>query len=436
MPGTVVVGCQWGDEGKGKIIDYLASRADAVVRFQGGNNAGHTIVVEGKVYKLHVIPSGVLYPGKKLVIGNGMVLDPDVLIEELGKLDEGGIRSPDLAISDRVVLILPYHRMLDGMEERMKVRQKGEDAKIGTTGKGIGPAYSDKVSRIAIRAVDLLDLDGLRENLGTVVDLKKKMMEVYGEAGELEAEEIFELCRHWSTVLSPLIKDTSVIINDLLTEDKKVLFEGAQGALLDIDHGTFPYVTSSNTAAGAACTGSGIGPTCINEVIGVAKAYQTRVGGGPFPTELDDDTGAHLLKKGNEFGTTTGRPRRCGWLDLVSLRMAVRLNGLTQLALTKIDVLGGMETLKVCTSYEHDGATIRDFPASIKVLESCRPGYVGLKSWPDRSADEWTEACSLGKDSLPQELLEYVGFIEKETKVPITILSVGPGREQTMDRKN
>ncbi|MCK5561053.1 MAG: adenylosuccinate synthase [Thermoplasmata archaeon] len=428
MPATVIVGTQWGDEGKGKITDYFAEEAELVIRFQGGNNAGHTIVVGGETHKFHLLPSGVIHPGKSVVIGNGVVVDPEVLLKELSELHERGYSSDNLKISDRANVIMPYHKLMDGIEEKFKGK-----GKIGTTGRGIGPTYTEKVSRNGIRMADLLDPESLDEKLEVVLALKNRILKAYEEDIKLDKTEILEQYLDFGKKLSKYIADTPVLINSALEENKIVLFEGAQGTQLDIDHGTYPYVTSSNTVAGNACAGAGVGPTRINEVIGVVKAYTTRVGEGPFPTELTDEAGEHLREKGHEYGATTGRPRRCGWLDLVVVRYACRINGLTGLAVTRLDVIAGLGNLKICKAYELEGEQTMNFPSTLKTLDKCMPIYDELPGWDDLSDEEWLEIASTGYDALPAGLIDYANYIQNNTGVPLEIISIGPGREATIE---
>jgi len=418
----VIVGTQWGDEGKGKIVDLLAEFAEIVVRFQGGNNAGHTMVVDGEQFISHLIPSGILQ-GKICLIGNGMVVDPAVLIEEMEYLIKRGIKvnSDNLKISERAQIIMPWHKAVDLAREKMK-----GDQKIGTTGRGIGPAYEDKASRRGIRFVDLLDSEAFIENVKTVLHEKNFYLKNYLSAEALDEKSIIEEYSRYAERLAPHVANVSVVLNNAVKEGKQVLFEGAQGTHLDIDHGTYPYVTSSNTVSGNACSGSGIGPGAISGVIGIVKAYTTRVGSGPFPTELSDDIGDKIQKKGAEFGATTGRKRRCGWLDMVLLRNAVRLNGLTGLVITKLDVLGGLESLKICTEYDYNGKIFSDFPANLKVLGKCKPIYETLPGWNE-------DISGVRKFSeLPQNTRNYLRRIELLLEVPINIVSVGPGRKETI----
>lgn len=428
MANVVIVGTQWGDEGKGKIVDLLTEHADYVVRFQGGNNAGHTLVVEGKKYVFHLIPSGILYENKMCFIGNGVVLDPGVLLEEMDKLAASGlpVNPQRLMISERAHLIMPYHRLLDSCSESALASGK----KIGTTGRGIGPCYGDKILRKGIKAGDLLDkglfMEKLRENL----EEKNFLFSKKFNTDPLVPEAIYDEYLKYAERLAPFIDNVSVALDDGRKAGKHILFEGAQGTQLDIDHGTYPFVTSSNTIAGNACTGSGFGPSHIDCVIGILKAYTTRVGEGPFPTELFDATGDELQKKGGEFGATTGRKRRCGWLDGVIAREAVRLNGINGLAITKLDVLSGQPTLKLATSYEADGKKMTALPNNITTYARMQPVYEDLAGW----SEEISQARNV--DDLPAKARDYVKRIEEFTETPAYILSVGPGREQTMLLKN
>ncbi|NFL97506.1 adenylosuccinate synthase [Clostridium botulinum] len=423
MSAFIVLGAQWGDEGKGKMTDYLAENADVVVRFQGGNNAGHTVVVGEKEYKLHLIPSGILYNDKLNVIGNGVVLDPKALFQEINYLESLGVEiTPDrLIISDRAHVIMPYHRVLDGIKERARGNKD-----IGTTGKGIGPSYTDKMERSGIRVCDLIHKEVFEENLKETLEVKNKIItEVFG--GEaLDYNEIYNEYLGYAEKLRPFVKDISVIVNKKIKDGKEVLFEGAQGTLLDIDYGTYPYVTSSSTIAGGVCTGAGVGPTAITNAVGIAKAYTTRVGKGPFPTELLDSTGDWVRKKGHEFGVTTGRARRCGWLDLVILKTSARISGLTSFAVTKIDTLAGLDTLKVCTGYRLNGEIIDYVPASLEDLAKCEPIYEEFEGWDDSIANA---RCY---EDLPENAIKYLKKIEDFTETKVSIVSVGPKRDQTM----
>lgn len=420
MSSVVVVGTQWGDEGKGKITDYLSENAEVVARYQGGNNAGHTIVFNNKKYKLHLIPSGIFYEDKICVIGNGMVIDPKALVEELNYLHNEGVSTKNLKISNRAHVILPYHIKQDLLEEERKGANK-----IGTTGKGIGPAYMDKAARIGIRIADLLDKDVFAEKLETNLNEKNRMFERMFDTEGIELEDILDEYYEYGQQFAEYVVDTSVVLNDALDEGRRVLFEGAQGAMLDIDQGTYPFVTSSNPIAGGVTIGSGVGPSKINHVVGVAKAYTTRVGDGPFPTELTDAIGDQIREVGNEYGTTTGRPRRVGWFDSVVVRHARRVSGITDLSLNSVDVLTGIDTLKICVAYEHNGKRIEEFPASLKVLSECKPIYEELPGWKE----DITGVKSL--DELPDNARHYIERVSQLTGIPLTIFSVGPDRSQT-----
>ena len=426
MPTLAVIGTQWGDEGKGKLTDYLAEGADMVVRFQGGTNAGHTIGIGDEVFKLHLLPSGILREGTLSVIANGVVCDLEEMGEEIDQVLSSGRSIEGLRISDRASVILPYHKILDGAEERFRGKQG-----VGTTGRGIGPCYADKISRNGIRVGDLVEPDHLRERIDMLHPVKGKMIEILGGEIPLKGEVLRELLE-FGTRYGNYITDTSVLINDYISEGKKVLFEGAQGTMLDIDHGTFPFVTSSNCTAGGICTGAGVAPSTIGQIVGIVKAYTTRVGSGPFPTELHDDLGDHLMKRGGEYGTTTGRARRCGWLDLVIVNHAVRLSGITQFAITKLDVLNGLETIKVATGYEIDGEETSHFPGSLDRLARASPIYEELDGWEDWDRDP-VDIAMEGVDALPTEMRTYLDFIRERTGVPPTILGIGPKREETID---
>jgi len=424
MSAFIVLGAQWGDEGKGKMTDYLAERADVVVRFQGGNNAGHTVEVEDKQYKLHLIPSGILHNEKMNIIGNGVVLDPKALFEEMNYLKELGIAiTPEnFIISDRAQLIMPYHRILDGIKE--SARGKND---IGTTKKGIGPCYTDKMERCGLRVCDLMHKDVFAEKLKENIEDKNEIiMKIYG--GEaLSYDGILKEYQEYAEMIRPFVRDTSVEVYNRIKQGKNVLFEGAQGALLDIDYGTYPFVTSSSTIAGGVCTGAGIGPTMIDSAVGIAKAYTTRVGKGPFPTELNDSTGEWIREKGHEYGVTTGRSRRCGWLDIVILKSSARISGLTSFVVTKIDTLAGLEKVKMCTGYKLDGKEIDYFPASLEDLERCEPIYEEFDGW-----DESIENARAYED-IPENAKIYLKRIEELTETRVSIVSVGPKRDQTME---
>lgn len=422
MANIVIVGTQWGDEGKGKIVDLLSEFADFVVRFQGGNNAGHTIVVNGEQFISHLVPSGILQK-KTCLIGNGMVVDPEVLLKELDNLKSKGIDvgSDNLKISEKAHIIMPYHKQIDLAREKKK-----GDKKIGTTGRGIGPCYEDKACRRGIRFVELIDFEGFIEKIRTILEEKNFYLKHYLSSETVDPESIIDQYKGYAERLAPHVVNISVVMNQAIKANKQILFEGAQGTHLDIDHGTYPYVTSSNTISGNACCGAGIGPKEITGVIGIVKAYTTRVGEGPFPTELFDEIGDAIQVKGAEFGATTGRKRRCGWLDSVLLRNSARLNGLTGLAITKLDVLGELESLKICTTYEYNGEIIHDFPASIKILKACKPVFETLPGWSEDISDVRKI------DDLPQNAKNYLSRIEDLTETPIQIISVGPGRDQTI----
>jgi adenylosuccinate synthase len=422
MPGLVVVGAQWGDEGKGKVTDLLAERADVVIRYQGGNNAGHTIVRDGEVYKFHLIPSGILYPGKACLIGNGVVVDPQVITDEIAGLHARGIDTTGLKISANAHVIMPYHRLLDD-EGEMKLGK----LQIGTTRRGIGPCYADKSARLGIRMQDLLDEKILRQKIFAALEPKRLTLRPYEKDPALDLHAMTEEYRTFGHRLEQYIADTSKIVWDALDRDRLVIFEGAQGTLLDIDHGTYPFVTSSNPIAGAACVGAGVGPKDIDEAWGIMKAYSTRVGAGPFPTELEGELGDRIREAGGEFGTTTGRPRRCGWLDLVALRYAIRLNGLTGLAITKLDALTGIDPLGVATRYVGpDGASFDEFPYHQSVVHKARGEVVELPGWHE----DITGVRTL--DDLPANARAYLDFVGERLGVPTVLVGVGPGREQVI----
>lgn len=420
MSTVVVVGTQWGDEGKGKITDFLAESADVVARYQGGNNAGHTILIDGEKFKLSLIPSGVFYKEKTCVIGNGMVINPAALIQEINYIHENGFDTKNLVISDRAHVIMPYHMVLDALEED----RKGPN-KIGTTRKGIGPCYMDKAARNGIRIADLMDAEEFELRLRHLMEEKNQVItQVYG-AEALDVEEILTKYLEYAEVLRNYVTDTSVILNEAIDADRKVLFEGAQGVMLDIDQGTYPFVTSSNPSAGGVCIGSGVGPSKIKQVIGVAKAYTTRVGDGPFPTELNDATGDYIRETGHEYGTVTGRARRVGWFDSVVVSHARRVSGITGLSLNSLDVLSGLETVKICTGYKYRGEVITNYPASLKMLAECEAVYEELPGW----SEDITSAKTL--DDLPANTRRYVERVSELTGIPIAIFSVGRNREQT-----
>ena len=423
MSNTVVVGTQWGDEGKGKVVDLLTARADVVVRFQGGNNAGHTLVVEGKQFICHIIPSGILYEDTKCLIGNGLVVDPEVLLEEMASLDAAGISVTParLSLSEKAHIIMPYHRAVDLARETRKGR-----GKIGTTGRGIGPCYEDKAARTGVRAVDLTEPDTLEEKIRSNLEEKNFYLTRFFNAEPLDAGPMVESYLEMAERIKPFVTDVSLELALAVKEGRNILFEGAQGTHLDVDHGTYPFVTSSNPVAGAACAGAGIGPGQLHHVLGIVKAYTTRVGAGPFVTELLDKTGDYIQERGMEFGATTGRRRRCGWLDLVVVRDSARLNGLDSLAITKLDVLTGLETLKICVAYDLDGERTLSRPASLKRLSRCTPVYRELPGW----SGDISSARAMA--DLPAEARAYLEAVEEETGVPVSIVSVGPGREETV----
>jgi adenylosuccinate synthase len=420
MPGIVIVGAQWGDEGKGKVVDLLAERADMVIRFQGGNNAGHTIVREGETWKFHLIPSGILYAGKTCVIGNGVVIDPKVLTDEIDNLRAKGIDVSGLRVSANAHLIMPYHLMLDHAGEA-----KLGKLEIGTTKRGIGPCYADKAARLGIRVQDMLDEKILKKKIMAALEPKRLSLRPFARDPQLNLQTMSDEYLTYGHRLEQFIADTTTLAHRALDDGRVVVFEGAQGALLDIDHGTYPFVTSSNPVAGAACVGAGVGPRDIDEVWGIAKAYTTRVGAGPFPTELDDEIGVEIRERGGEFGTTTGRPRRTGWLDLVALKYAARINSMTALVITKLDVFSGFETIKVCTRYRSkEDATFDTFPYHQSVLHHAVGEYTELPGWSEdisaaRSARE-----------LPAATRDYLRFISDFIGVPVVLVGVGPGREQ------
>ena len=426
MANVVVVGAQWGDEGKGKVVDIYTEYADEIVRYQGGNNAGHTLVVGDEKVVLHLIPSGVLHPGKRCIIGNGVVLDPEVFIMEVNRLKAAGRLEDDstLLLSESLHIIMPYHKAIDIAREA-----KSGDKKIGTTGRGIGPCYEDKIGRRGIRLMDLIDPVVFSRKLRENLEEKNAILERLGEE-PLGYNEIYRAYQDHAEILKKYVADTSLVLDKSLKSGRKLLFEGAQGTLLDVDHGTYPFVTSSSTCAGGAATGSGVSPRQIHEVIGISKAYVTRVGSGPFPTELLDETGEELRRTGSEFGATTGRPRRCGWFDAMVIRYSVRINGLTGIALTKLDVLSEFDTIKVCTGYTYEGNALETLPARLETFENCVPVYEELPGW---KAD-----ISGVRDfaELPENAKKYVKRLEELAGCPIVMVSVGPRRDQTMMIKN
>lgn len=421
MPAIVVIGTQWGDEGKGKIVDHLAEKADVVVRYQGGNNAGHTVVVNGIQHKLHLLPSGILFPGCLCIIGNDVVIDPEVLLHEMNTMRARGIDVSGLRISNRAHLIMPYHRLFDALEETMKGEQK-----VGTTGRGIGPCYQDRAARTGIRMVSLLDKEAFASELKANLEYKNRILTRVFAEKELNFEAIFKQYCDFAEQLRPFVTDTVSLLHQQIDAGKKILFEGAQATMLDLSHGTYPYVTSSNPSAGAACVGSGVGPRCLDKVIGVVKAYSTRVGAGPFPTELLDAIGDSIRATGHEYGTTTGRPRRCGWLDACVLRYARMINGIDCMALTRLDILDQLPTLKICTGYRHQGKLLNEFPASLKVLGEVEPVYEEMPGWR-------TDISNVRKyQDLPENCRRYLDKITQASGMRIGIVSVGPEREQTI----
>ena len=423
MPATVLVGAQWGDEGKGKITDILSETANMVIRYQGGNNAGHTIVVGEERFALTLIPSGVLYPQVTPVIGNGCVVDPAVLLAEMAALAARGIDSSRVRVSGNAHLIMPYHRKLDAVRERYLGRQQ-----IGTTKRGIGPAYMDKFSRDGIRVQDLFDPKIFRQKLGVALkDKNKQLVKVYNQL-EMATDPIADEYLGYADALRDHVTDTSLLVWETIRDGKNVIFEGAQGTLLDIDHGTYPFVTSSNPTAGGACTGVGIGPGSIDRVLGVAKAYISRVGSGPFPTELDNEVGERMVEIGGEYGTVTGRRRRCGWLDTVALRYAVRVNGLTEIALTKLDVLAHFDNLKVAVAYDSLDSRYTELPRQQRVLYNCQPVYEELPGW----GADISKVTSY--EDLPKEAQQYVEYVEDVAGIPVTMVSVGPSRAATLHK--
>ncbi|MCR1876949.1 adenylosuccinate synthase [Paraclostridium bifermentans] len=425
MKTVAIVGSQWGDEGKGKVIDYLATQADVVVRGQGGNNAGHTLVVDGKKYALHLIPSGVLNPETINVIGNGIVFDPKGFLEELAKLNEDNIDTKNIKISDRAHVIFPYHKELDALAEEAR-----GDNKIGTTKKGIGPCYMDKTERSGIRICDLMDKDIFAKKLKAQIDAKNKIVKnIYG-AEEFDFDAIYNEYLGYAEQIRSYVDDTSVVVYEAIKAGKKVLFEGAQGTLLDLDLGTYPFVTSSHPTSGGFSVGAGVGPNMIKDVVGIVKSYTTRVGEGPFVTELNDETGDKIRTQGREFGTTTGRARRCGWFDAVIVRYAARVNGLTSISLMLLDVLTGFDTVKICTSYKMGDKVLREFPASLEDLAKCEPIYEELEGWSEDLTGMETY------EELPENAKKYIAKIEELVGVNVDMVSVGPNRAQTIVRKN
>ena len=429
MSTLIVVGSQWGDEGKGKITDLLSEEADIIVRYQGGCNAGHTVVKGDEQYIFHLIPSGILHEGVKCLIGNGVVVDPQSLLQEIESLKKKNIEiNGNLLIDFKAHVVLPYHKTLDEMKET----KRGKD-KIGTTKRGIGPAYVDKIARTGIRMIDLIDEKSLSKKLENTLNEKNTIFEkLYGvKISNQEKKDIIKKYREYGQLLKKYVIDISLYLNQAINEDKKILFEGAQGTLLDIDHGTFPYVTSSNPIAGGACIGTGVGPTKIDRVTGITKAYTTRVGRGPFPTEIQgEEIEEYIRQKGGEFGATTGRPRRCGWFDMILVNYAVRINGMDSMVITKIDVLSDFDKIKICTSYKYNGKMIKEFPVDLKTLQKCIPVYEEMEGWKGNISQ-----ITKYKD-LPQQLKAYISRIEELVRTKVVIVSVGPKRSQTIIREN
>ncbi|MDE0741568.1 MAG: adenylosuccinate synthase [Candidatus Poseidoniia archaeon] len=418
MSVTTIIGAQWGDEGKGKITDYLADDSKVVARSQGGNNAGHTIVIDGKKYKLHLLPSGILRNDIISIIGNGVVVNPDVLLKELDNL---GNERGQLFISDRAHVIMPYHKLLDGGEESSKGKSL-----IGTTGNGIGPCYSDKASRIGIRMGDLLDDDMIIDRLEKALPRNLALLNYYGIENNLTVDGLFQICKEWRNKLGDFIIDASLLVNQHIDKGDNVLLEGAQGVHIDIEYGTYPFVTSSSPTTAGAALGLGIAPSKIDKVVGVTKAYLTRVGSGPFPTELEDEIGEMIRDKGQEFGTTTGRPRRCGWLDLVMLELSHRICGFTSLAITKLDILSDVDEIKVCVAYKDDkDSEVNHFPSSLSYLAKCKPVYKSFPGWSSSDID-------ISKGVIPDKMKIFLDYISGSLNIPISIVSLGPGRDETI----
>ncbi|MEX0778677.1 MAG: adenylosuccinate synthase [Balneolales bacterium] len=422
MSVRVIIGAQWGDEGKGKIVDMLSDKTEFVVRYQGGANAGHTLKFDGKTFVLHLIPSGIFRKNTTCVIANGVVVDPEALLEEIKSVKElGADPEKSLIISEAAHVILPYHKLLDTVREKSRGSNK-----IGTTGRGIGPAYMQKTSRMGIRMMDLLDEKVLEEKIISNLEYTNCLLQNMFDEKPVEAGPLFEEVCKYGKILSPYIKDTGAILRDAYDEGRNILLEGAQGVLLDIDHGTYPYVTSSSPTSGGACIGSGLPPSSLEHIMGITKAYCTRVGNGPFPTELENAEGEKIRKSGGEFGATTGRPRRCGWLDLVALRYAVRVNGINELTITKLDVLDMFASIRACTAYKIDGEETRDFPLDPKKMEKIKPVFREFKGWQTSISN-----CKSFED-LPEEARTYMKFIEEYVQVPLVVVSTGPGREETI----
>ena len=421
MPAYAVIGGQWGDEGKGKVIDYLAGESDCVVRYAGGNNAGHTVVNERGEFQLHLVPSGICWPEVVGVIGNGVVVNPEVLLSEMAGLRQQGIDTARLFVSDRAHVIMPYHTLLDGLQEQARGR-----GAIGTTGQGIGPAYVDKAARDGIRIGELLDQERLPDRIAAAVAQKNRIIAHVYDGATLDADCVIEQCRRWGEALAGFVRPTEQMIQEMLAQGKRVLLEGAQGTLLDIDHGSYPYVTSSSPSIGGAITGLGINPQAIKGVVGVFKAYSTRVGGGPMPTEMMDDAGDALREKAHEYGTTTGRARRVGWFDAVAARYSRRINGFTGMVITRLDILDGMDAVQICTGYRAAGETLEHFPSNTGLLEQCQPIYEEMPGW-----DEPT-ASATRMEQLPANAVAYIRRIEKLVGCPAQMISTGPSRQETI----
>lgn len=421
MATAMVLGTQWGDEGKGKIVDYLAQKADVVIRSQGGNNAGHTVVVDDKAFALRLLPSGILFSDKTCIIGSGVVVNPEVLLQELDGMKEKGVKVSKLEISTRAHVIMPYHIRIDEEDEKLK-----GDAKIGTTKNGIGPCYADKINRVGIRIGDLMDKDIFAKKLRVNLKLKNRLFETYYGCQGFDFDTIYQEYLGYAERIRPYVKDTNYSANVYVNEGKKVLFEGAQATMLDIDHGTYPFCTSSNPTAGGACTGSGVGPRRMENIVGVVKAYTTRVGAGPFPAEQNNEVGEYLRNTGHEFGTVTGRPRRCGWLDTAVVKYAAMLNSLDYLAITRLDILDDLDAIKICTGYRYNGQLLPEYPASLEVLEQVEPVYEDMPGWKTDIS-----ACKT-YDELPEAARKYVERISELVGVPLGIVSVGPNRSQTI----
>lgn len=421
MATSMVIGTQWGDEGKGKIVDYLAQKADVVIRSQGGNNAGHTVVVDDKAFALRLLPSGILFSDKTCIIGSGVVVSPQVLLQEIESITSQGVKISNIELSTRAHVIMPYHIRIDEEDEKLK-----GDAKIGTTKNGIGPCYADKVNRVGIRICDLMDEAVFKEKLQFNLKLKNRLFEKYYGVEGFDYETVLKEYLGYAEQLRPYVKDTNYSANQYILDGKKVLFEGAQAAMLDLDHGTYPFVTSSNPTAGGACTGSGVGPRRMENIVGVVKAYTTRVGAGPFPAEQDNEVGEYLRKTGHEFGTVTGRPRRCGWLDTAVVKYAAMLNSLDYLAVTRLDILDGLDKIKICKGYMYKGQELKEYPASLDILEAVEPIYEELDGWKTDISH-----CK-NYDELPANARYYVERMSQLIGVPLGIVSVGPNRSQTI----